>query len=206
VDFSTGIILAKRLDEVRERLLSGLRRLGAEVVERVAKEEGADDLELSIGTMIELPRACFVANRIAAHADFFSIGTNDLIQYTLAVDRGNERVANLYTAANPSVLQLIKNVIRAGKRFRIDTSICGEIAGDTLYTMLLIGFGLRTLSLVPSQIPHVKRVIRSVDIGTCERLARKVGSFDSERQVLKCLREELQKVSPELSGGWSADS
>lgn len=170
------------------------------------EEDGIEfDRDIPVGMMIEVPSAALMASVFAREVAFFSIGTNDLIQYTLAVDRGNERVANLYSAANPAVLQLIKNVIRAGKRFHIETSICGEIAGDALYTMLLIGFGLRTLSLVPSQIPHVKRIVRSVDIGTCERLARKVGSFDSERQVIKCLREEQQKVSPEFSGGWSAD-
>jgi phosphoenolpyruvate-protein phosphotransferase (PTS system enzyme I) len=169
-------------------------------------EDGIEfDPKIPVGIMIEVPSAALMASVFAREVDFFSIGTNDLIQYTLAVDRGNERVANLYTAANPAVLQLIKNVIRAGKRFRIETSICGEMASDTLYTMLLIGFGLRTLSLVSSQIPNVKRVIRSVDIGSCERLARKVGSFDSERQVIKCLREELQKTIPEFGGGWSAD-
>ena len=136
---------------------------------------------------------------------FFSIGTNDLIQYTLAVDRGNERVANLYTAANPAVLHLVKAVIRTSKRFKVQTSLCGEIAGESLYTMLLIGLGLRTLSLVPSQIPQVKRVIRAVDVPRCERLARRVGSFDSERQVLNCLREELQKIFPGTDGGWSVD-
>ena len=136
---------------------------------------------------------------------FFSIGTNDLIQYTLAVDRANERVANLYSGANPAVLHLIRKVVRAGRRFDVDISICGEIAGEVEYTMLLIGMGLRTLSLVPSQIPHVKRVIRSVDIEQCERLARKVGSFDSERQVMNFLRAEVARVLPEMDGGRSAD-
>jgi phosphotransferase system enzyme I (PtsI) len=97
----------------------------------------------------------------------------------------------------------VKAVIRVSKRFQIDTSLCGEIAGEALYTMLLIGLGLRTLSLVPSRIPLVKRVIRSVDVPRCERLARKVGSFDSERQVLNCLREELETVIPEGEQGWS---
>jgi phosphotransferase system enzyme I (PtsI) len=136
---------------------------------------------------------------------FFSLGTNDLIQYTLAVDRGNERVANLYTGASPAVLQLVKSVIRVARSSHIDLSICGEMAGESLYTMLLIGMGLRTLSLVPAQIPHVKRVIRSVDIPQCERLARKVGSFDSERQVLNCLRDEIRRIVPESFGGWSAE-
>ncbi len=145
------------------------------------------------------------ASALAAESAFFSIGTNDLIQYTLAVDRGNEKVAHLYTGASPAVLQLVKSVQRAARRARIDVSICGEIAGEALYTMLLIGLGFRSLSLVPSQIPLIKRVIRSVDIGHCERLARKVGSFDSERQVLNYLRDELRKVDPGNIGGWLAE-
>lgn len=168
------------------------------------REEGIEfDADIPIGMMIEVPSAALMASTFAHEVAFFSIGTNDLIQYTLAVDRGNERVANLYTAANPAVIQLVKAVIRAGKRFKVETSLCGEIAGEVTYTMLLIGLGLRTLSLVPSQIPRVKQVIRAVDIGQCERLARKVGSLDSERQVLNCLREELKKVLPETYGGWS---
>jgi phosphotransferase system enzyme I (PtsI) len=98
------------------------------------------------------------------------------------------------------VLRLVKAVLRAGKRRNIETSLCGEIAGDITYTMLLIGLGLRTLSLVPAQIPRVKQVIRRVDVKQCERLARKVGSFDSERRTLKCLQDELKKVLPELDG------
>lgn len=169
------------------------------------QEDGIEfDRDIAVGIMIEVPSAALMSSVFAREVSFFSIGTNDLIQYTLAVDRGNERVANLYTAANPAVLQLVKNVIRTAKRFNIDVSLCGEIAGDVTFTMLLIGFGLRTLSLVPSQIPHVKRVIRSVDIAQCERLARKVGSFDSERQVINSLRDELAKLLPEMDGGWSA--
>ena len=168
-------------------------------------DEGIDyDQKVPVGMMVEVPSAALMAPVFAREAAFFSIGSNDLIQYTLAVDRGNERVANLYTAASPAVLQLIKGVIRTGKRFNVPTSLCGEIAGEPLYTMLLIGQGLRILSLVPSQIPHVKRVIRSVDVEQCERLARKVGSFDSERKVLNCLREELQELFPESDSGWSA--
>src|SRR5690606_14886226 len=123
------------------------------------EEEGVEfDRNIPVGMMVEVPSAALMAPSLAREVSFFSIGTNDLIQYTLAVDRGNERVANLYTGASPAVLQLVKAVVRAARRFNVDTSICGEIAGETLYTMLLIGIGLRTLSLVPSQIPHVKRV------------------------------------------------
>jgi len=177
-----------------------------DVMEECDEEGIAFDRNIELGMMIEVPSAALMASQFAREVKFFSIGTNDLIQYTLAVDRGNERVANLYTASNPAVITLIKNVIRAGRRFNIETSICGEIGGDVTYTMLLIGLGLRTLSLVPSQIPNVKRVIRAVDIPRCERLARKVGSFDSERQVINCLRDELEKVFPEVNGGWSARS
>jgi phosphoenolpyruvate-protein phosphotransferase (PTS system enzyme I) len=175
-----------------------------DVMEELEEENVPFDRAIPVGMMVEVPSAALMAPTFAREVSFFSIGTNDLIQYTLAVDRGNERVANLYSGASPAVLQLVKNVIRTGKRFRVPTSLCGEIAGDPLFTILLIGLGLRTLSLVPSQIPRVKRVIRSVDIGMCERLARRVGSFDSERKVMNCLRDALTTVSPELDSGWPA--
>jgi phosphotransferase system enzyme I (PtsI) len=176
-----------------------------DVMEECEDEGIQFDPNIPIGIMIEVPSAALMASAFAREVQFFSIGTNDLIQYTLAVDRGNEKVANLYTGASPAVIHLIKNTIRAAKRFRVDVSLCGEIASEVMYTMLLIGLGLRTLSLVPSQIPHVKRVVRAIDIPTCERLARKVGSFDSERQVINTLRAELQKAVPEAGSGWSAD-
>jgi phosphotransferase system enzyme I (PtsI) len=173
-----------------------------DVCEELEEEGIPHRADVPIGIMVEVPSAALMARTLAAESAFFSIGTNDLIQYTLAVDRGNEKVAHLYTGASPAVLQLVKNVVRAGRRARIDVSICGEIAGEALYTMLLIGLGFRTLSLVPSQIPLIKRVVRAVDIAHCERLARKVGSFDSERQVLNYLRDELRKVDPGNVGGW----
>ncbi len=179
------------------------RMILEDVMEELSEEGVVFDRDISVGMMIEVPSAALMAASLAREVSFFSIGTNDLVQYTLAVDRGNERVANLYAATNPAVLKLVKAVLRAGKRFSIETSLCGEIAGDVTYTMLLIGLGLRTLSLVPTQIPDVKRVIRSVDIAQCERLARRVGSFDSERRIMRCLREELREVLPDLDGGWS---
>jgi len=176
-----------------------------DVCEELEEEGIAFDRGIQTGIMVEVPSAALLARAFAQECSFFSIGTNDLIQYTLAVDRGNERVANLYTGASPAVLYLVKQVVRAGRRANIDVSLCGEIAGEAIYTMLLIGLGLRTLSLVPSQIPLIKRVIRSVDIPQCEELARRVGSFDSERQVLTTLRDELRKVDPDSFGGWIAE-
>ena len=168
------------------------------------EEEGIAYAEgIPVGMMVEVPSAALMAATFTREADFFSIGTNDLIQYTVAVDRGNEKVASLYTASNPAVIKLIKSVIRAARRGKIETSLCGEIASDPIYTMLLIGLGLRNLSLVPSQIPAIKQVIRKVKIEECERLARKIGSLDSDRRILSALRSELQKTVPEAIGGWS---
>lgn len=181
------------------------KMLLADVAEEL-DEDGIDrGRAVEVGMMVEVPSAALMARAFSSEVSFFSIGTNDLIQYTLAVDRGNERVANLYTGASPAVIQLIKNVIRAARRRDVDVSLCGEVAGEPLYTMLLLGLGLRTLSLVPNQIPVIKAVVRSVSIEHCERIARKVGTFDSERQVLNYLRDELRKIDPGSPGGWTAD-
>ncbi|MDP6157589.1 MAG: phosphoenolpyruvate--protein phosphotransferase [Phycisphaerales bacterium] len=156
--------------------------------------------EIPVGMMVEVPSAAIMASTFARVADFFSIGTNDLIQYTVAVDRGNERVASLYTAASPAVLRLVKTVVRAAQRRNVPVNICGECASDITYTMLLLGLGLRSLSLVPAQIPRVREVIRRVTVEDCERLARRIGSLDSERTILKVLRDELIQVLPEIAG------
>lgn len=174
-----------------------------DVMEDLEEEGVPFNRNVPVGIMIEAPSAAIMSHAFAREADFFSIGTNDLIQYTLAVDRTNERVANLYSAAHPAVLRLIKDCIRSGRRSGIDVSLCGEIASDPDYIMLLIGIGLRNLSLVPSAIPDIKRVIRAVDTRTCELIARKVGSFDSERQVLNFIRDETRKVMPEGYDGRS---
>lgn len=176
-----------------------------DVMEDLQEEGIPFDRETKVGMMVETPAAALMAQSFAREVDFFSIGTNDLIQYTLAVDRTNERVAKLYTGADPAVLKLIKDVIRAARRQGISVSMCGEMAGEPGYTMLLIGLGLRTLSITPSRIPHVKQVVRSVDMARCERLARTACSFDSERQVTAYLRDQARRViSAEDAGGRSA--
>ena len=171
-----------------------------DVAEELRDEGHEVSDDIPIGMMVEVPSAAIMASTFARVADFFSIGTNDLIQYTVAVDRGNERVASLYTAASPAVLRLVKTVVRAAQRRNVPVSICGECASDITYTMLLLGLGLRSLSLVPAQIPRVREVIRRVTVEDCERLARRIGSLDSERTILKVLREELIQVLPEIAG------
>jgi phosphotransferase system enzyme I (PtsI) len=153
--------------------------------------------DIAVGMMIEVPSAAIMANEFAKEVNFFSIGTNDLIQYTLAVDRTNERVASLFCPGHPSVLRLVRDTIRAGARNNIAVSICGEMAGEPLYTLLLLGMGLNTFSMNGPDIPEVKKIIRSTTVEHAKQVARRVMSFDSERQVMHFLREETRKIDPD---------
>jgi phosphoenolpyruvate-protein phosphotransferase (PTS system enzyme I) len=171
------------------------------VLNDVMEELEDDDIkfrrDIPIGIMIEVPAAAYMANHFAKEVNFFSIGTNDLVQYMLAVDRTNERVAGLFCPAHPAVLGLVRDVIRAGARNSIGVSVCGEMAGDPLYTLLLLGLGLSTFSMNGPDIPEVKKIIRSTTLENARQVARKVMSFDSERQVMHFLREETRKFIPE---------
>ncbi len=153
--------------------------------------------DIPIGIMVEVPSAALMANLFAKEVNFFSIGTNDLVQYTLAVDRTNEKVAGLFCPAHPAVLALVRDIIRAGARNSIGVSVCGEMAGEALYTLLLLGLGLMTFSMNGPDIPEVKKIIRSTTLEHARQVARKVMSFDSERQVMHFLREETRKIIPE---------
>jgi phosphotransferase system enzyme I (PtsI) len=153
--------------------------------------------DIPIGMMVEVPSAALMANQFAKEVNFFSIGTNDLIQYTLAVDRTNEKVAGLFCPAHPAVLALIRDVIRSGARNSISVSVCGEMAGDPLYTLLLLGLGLTIFSMNGPDVPEVKKIIRSTTMEHARHVARRVMSFDSERQVMHFLREETRKIIPE---------
>ncbi len=167
-----------------------------DVVEDLEDDVVPFNRDIPVGIMIEVPSAALQAKLFAKEVDFFSIGTNDLIQYTLAVDRGNERIASLYSGAHPAVLLLIKEVVRAAQRAKIEVSLCGEMAGQPEYVMMLIGLGLRTLSITPPAIPEVKKIIRSVTTDQCRRVARRVIGFESDREVLNYLREETRRVVP----------
>jgi phosphotransferase system enzyme I (PtsI) len=171
----------------------------------LADQGVAFEPDIPVGIMVEVPSAALQAGILAQEVAFFSIGTNDLIQYTVAVDRGNERVANLYSAANPAVLRLIKEVIRVGQRTKIDVSLCGEMAGEPEFVMLLVGLGLRNLSMTPPAVPEVKKIIRSVSLRQCQRVASKAMTFDTDREVLNFLREEVRRIIPEVIDGRSLD-
>lgn len=153
--------------------------------------------DLPVGIMIETPSASLTASLLARDSDFFSIGTNDLIQYTLAVDRANERVSGLYSAADPAIVRLLRSIIHDARKARIGLSICGEVASDPSYIMLLLGMGVRTLSLAPPMIPEIKQVIRSVTLQECNQIARKVATMDSQRQIKNFIRDATTKILPE---------
>jgi phosphotransferase system enzyme I (PtsI) len=146
--------------------------------------------------MIEVPSAAIMAEILAREVDFFSIGTNDLIQYTLAVDRNNENVANLYSPADPSVLRLIKGVVEAARKEQIEVNVCGEMSGEPLYAPLLVGMGIRQLSATPRKIPEIKRVIRQLRVQEAERLAESVLNMETARQVGNYLRDQLRRILP----------
>jgi phosphoenolpyruvate-protein phosphotransferase (PTS system enzyme I) len=158
------------LDELRaarealEQVARRLRRRGARLAEALPP----------LGAMIEVPAAALAADALAAEADFFAIGTNDLIQYTLAIDRGDEQVAHLYDPLHPAVLRLVQFAVEAAARRRIPISICGEIAGEPRYAALLLGLGLRELSMSPQNIPRVKQRIRGLDMIAATRRARAI--------------------------------
>jgi phosphoenolpyruvate-protein phosphotransferase (PTS system enzyme I) len=153
--------------------------------------------EIPVGMMMEVPSAALMATEFAKEVNFFSIGTNDLIQYTLAVDRTNEKVAGLFCPAHPAVLRLIRDIIRAGSRANVSVCVCGEMAGEPLYTLLLLGLGLNIFSMNGPDIPEVKKIIRSTTMEHARHVSRRVMGFDSERQVMHFLREETRKIIPE---------
>ena len=144
-----------------------------DVMEDLEEEGVPFRSDMPIGMMVETPAAALQIKELLREVDFFSIGTNDLIQYTLAVDRGNERVASLYTAAHPAVLRLLRDIIRAAERANVPCSMCGEMAGEPMYTLLLLGIGLRQFSMAPSDIPEIKKIIRSTSIAHAARVAKR---------------------------------
>lgn len=162
------------------------------------KEKLPFDPDIDVGAMIEVPSAAVVADLIAPYVSFFSLGTNDLIQYTLGIDRGNERVAYLYEPAHPAILRLIKNTIDVAHRHDIWAGICGGMGGDPLMTPLLVGLGIDELSVIPSQVPVVKDAIRRVTYSEACEMAESALSSESAMDVEDLSRELTKKIAPEI--------
>jgi len=154
--------------------------------------------DIEVGAMIEIPSAALTADTIAEHVRFFSIGTNDLIQYTIAVDRGNERVAYLYEPTHPGVLKLLQHIIEAGHRHGIWVGLCGEMAADPLLTPLLLGLGIDKLSMAPLAVPLVKDAVRKVEYSRARELAQLALTCTSAVDVLSHCRKLTREVAPEL--------
>jgi phosphotransferase system enzyme I (PtsI) len=172
------------------------RTLLNEVKEDLLEEQVPFKADLPIGTMIEVPSAAILADLLAREVHFFSIGTNDLVQYTLAADRNNQQVANLYNPADPAVLRLIRQVVEVGKRKEIEVNVCGEMSGEPLYVPLLVGLGLRQLSATPRKIPEIKRVIRQLRTDEAEQMAQVALQLETARQINGYLREQLRRILP----------
>jgi phosphotransferase system enzyme I (PtsI) len=168
----------------------------ADVMEDLEEHGVPFNRDVPIGMMVEVPAAVMMLDHFAEEVDFFSIGTNDLIQYTLAVDRSNKDVVQLYNAGDPAVLKLIIMAIETAARKNVPINMCGQMSGSPTYTMLLLGLGLRRFSVAPSSIPEIKNVIRHVTMERCKAVTEKVLSMENAREIKSYLNEELKKLTP----------
>jgi len=200
-----GILRASSFGKVKMMfpMITTLEELlhAKDIVEEVKKELQKKKIvfnkDIEIGTMIETPSAAMISNILAKEVAFFSIGTNDLIQYSLAVDRVNEKVVSLYQPTHPGVLKLIKTVIDAGHESNVWVGMCGEMAGDPLYTIVLLGLGLDKFSMSPAVIPEIKKVIRSISLAEAKAVTKEALSLSTGREVEMLLRKKLRKIMPE---------
>jgi phosphoenolpyruvate-protein phosphotransferase (PTS system enzyme I) len=185
-------------------MISGLDELNQAnaLVEKCKDELRAEgkpfDANLDIGAMIEIPSAALIAGTLAQRAKFFSIGSNDLIQYTLAADRTNERVSHLYEPTHPAILRLIKTTVEASHQRGIWTGVCGEVAGDPVLTALLIGLGVDELSAAPSVVPQVKYMIRRLKLAEARELAEFALQCESPAESYRRCRELARAAAPSL--------
>lgn len=154
--------------------------------------------DLPLGVMVEVPSAALSADVLARHASFFSVGTNDLIQYTLAVDRVNPKVAHLYEPTHPAVLRLVTRVIREARAEGIEVAVCGEVAGDPLFSYLLLGLGVRVLSMTSRSIPEVKQVVRAGTQESAWRIAEEVRGLSDGGEIRRYLRQRMREFVPVL--------
>lgn len=152
------------------------------------------DESIELGAMIEVPSAAMTADILAKEVDFFSIGTNDLIQYSIAVDRSNEKVAYLYEPAHPGVLRLIKSIIDVGHRAEIWVGMCGEMAGDPVFTLILLGLGLDEFSMPSIMIPEIKHIIRSVTLPQAQGIANGALSFSTAKEVGDFVHHKMKEL------------
>jgi phosphotransferase system enzyme I (PtsI) len=169
-----------------------------DVMEDLEDEDIPFQRNVPIGMMVEVPSAVILAEEFAREVDFFSIGTNDLIQYTLACDRSDPTVAHLYRSGDPSILRLIQMVLRAAEKHGKPVTVCGQMSSDPRFIPLLLGMWLRSLSSTPQAIPRLKEVVRNLSISEAERISQHACSLDLARDVEHYLQGELSRLCPDL--------
>ncbi len=162
------------------------------------KEGIAYNHDLKTGIMIEVPAAAAIPDLLAKHVDFFSVGTNDLIQYFLAIDRTNDEVNYLYQPLHPGLIRLLRDIFRAAKTHNVRVSVCGEMAGNPRFTLLLLGLGLREFSMTPSSIPVIKKIVNSVNLAVCEDLATEVMQMEASKEIEAFITKKNQDIIPEF--------
>ena len=200
---NTGILLPM-ISGIQE--ITEARHIIDEVKQQLISAGIPIDRNIKIGAMIEVPSAVIIADRLAEKVDFFSIGTNDLIQYALAIDRVNERVTYLYEPLHPAVLIMLKQVVDAGHRAGIKVAMCGEMAGDPLCTPILLGLQLDGLSMTPLAIPRVKRIIRNSTVKESSELLDTVLTFPTAREIKEYVRNYMIQRFPECCPvNWQAN-
>ncbi len=178
--------------------LRAARAILKKVMGELEREKIPFNPAIEVGVMIEVPSAALTADIMAPEVDFFSIGTNDLIQYALAVDRVNEKIAHLYQPLHPAVLRLIEETVSAAHRRHIWVGMCGEMAGDLLSVPILLGMGIDELSVSPMLVPEVKKLIRSLDLTEARRLTERALRFSSARRIENESRRLIKKAAPML--------
>lgn len=156
------------------------------------------DKNIRVGSVIEIPSAALLAGDLARELDFLSIGTNDLLQFVLAVDRNNERVSKLFNRFNPGLLRLISQIITQTKSENKKIAMCGEMAGDPLATTLLIGLGLDEFSVIPDILPEIKKIIRTITLKDAKEIAKHALTLSTSAEIQNYLQDELQKIIPDI--------
>jgi phosphotransferase system enzyme I (PtsI) len=179
--------------------LDELYRILDQIKEELRQEKVRFSEDIKVGVMIETPAAALAADLFAERCDFMSIGTNDLVQYTMAVDRGNERVASLYRPLHPVILRLIRNVVKAAEHAGIWVSVCGEMAASPLYIPLLLGLGIRELSMSPVSLAPAKHVVRNMKYIDAEILAERSLLCSSQEEVRELAETFLKMIAPDVS-------
>jgi phosphotransferase system enzyme I (PtsI) len=173
------------------------RTMLAQVQEELRRERIPFDAGLRVGAMVEIPSAAVTSDLLAQEVDFFSIGSNDLTQYTLAVDRTNDRVASLFRPSNPAILRMLGTVVREAERRGVRVTMCGEMAAERGYTLLLLGLGIRHFSVAPSAVPEVRRVVRAVTFRRAAEITGRALRLATPEEVDAYLAEEADRLIPD---------